>query len=405
MNDYIGNAYKAFFSALSHGGIEPIIHTVHNILGYPVILNDNSGSTLFQFPSTKLGDPDWDYSFEYRTIQREHYMNLYNSFISKPGMHNRPLHVKEGFLDERYQVIIIVSYRQQILGLISIIVSSPELSPDEYEVIEIFITAIRSELKRSYVGATLDSNRLTVILTETNLNSTTYQLALSGLSKLYTGNYQMLLVKTRSPLDLPLLDVISKDLNKNCQNSLSAIVDDLLVILLYRNPSVSDISKNALHILQAYPVHTAVSTVFLNIECAKDYLYQTRLTLKCGITLQADASVYHFIDFAPYQTIAAASENGTLPVIVDPLIQQIADYDTKNGTDYLLTLNVYLYCRQSKTATTQRLYIHQNTLTYRLKRMEELFNIDFEDGVGLQNLYGSIMILNFARGSAPEFTS
>ena len=114
-------------------------------------------------------------------------------------------------------------------------------------------------------------------------------------------------------------------------------------------------------------------------------------------------SCHTFWDYAPYQTIAAAAESGAIETFMDPLIQKIAEYDKENSTEYLVTLNAYLYRRKNKTETIRQLFIHQNTLTYRLKRIEELFHIDFEDMASLQRLYASIMIWKYLNGKSIEY--
>lgn len=161
--------------------------------------------------------------------------------------------------------------------------------------------------------------------------------------------------------------------------------------------------EKPLQILDSYPFYCAVSTVFENIEDLKDFYFQASMTLKCGINLHPHTRTYYFHEYVPYQTIAAAAEHAPIITFLDPLVKTIADFDQENSTEYLSTLNAYLYCRQNKTETIRHLFIHQNTLTYRLKRMEELFQLDFEDGIRLQNLYGSVMLWNFLRGDAPEF--
>lgn len=394
--------YKSFFEAVNHGGIEPIIKTAHSLLQFPIILNDNSGCTLMQLPDMKLDDPDWDYSFENKTIQREHYLNLYNNFISKTELHNRPVHVKEGFLEERHQVIVVVAYRQEILGLLSLIVNKDTLSQQEYDIIQVFIDALRSELKRNLLNIQQERNKLATVIQEDDTSSSSYQLALSSLSKLYPGNYQLIISKPRISKDIPILDAISKDLNKNCPNCIAAVVDNYLVVLLFRISDKTNSCQKALQLLSTYPYISATSTIFEAIDTIKDYHYQTRMTLNCGITLHPNKREYHFEDYVPYQIIAAAANSGSIITFIDPLVQEIAAYDAENSTEYLATLDAYLYRRQSKTETIRQLFIHQNTLTYRLKRMEELFHIDFEDMIAIQNLYASVMAWKYLNGRAAE---
>lgn len=62
-----------------------------------------------------------------------------------------------------------------------------------------------------------------------------------------------------------------------------------------------------------------------------------------------------------------------------PALLILKEYDRKNHTDLLNTLEVYLTCERNYVRTAERLFIHRNSLLYRLKRIEELTDIDLED--------------------------
>ena len=57
----------------------------------------------------------------------------------------------------------------------------------------------------------------------------------------------------------------------------------------------------------------------------------------------------------------------------------IHEYDLKNATDYLETLYHYLGNRCSVQKAADKLYVHRNTVAYRVNKMRELFGLDFED--------------------------
>ena len=71
-----------------------------------------------------------------------------------------------------------------------------------------------------------------------------------------------------------------------------------------------------------------------------------------------------------------------LPFLIGTLQKEpgmLENYDVENGADLLETLRVYVEtgCNQSETA--QKLYVHLNTLKYRLKRINEIAGVDFKD--------------------------
>lgn len=70
--------------------------------------------------------------------------------------------------------------------------------------------------------------------------------------------------------------------------------------------------------------------------------------------------------------------NLPLSTLVDQRIQNLITYDKQYETKYYETLCMYISCQYSKQKTAESLYIHLNTVKYRLQQIEKLFDIDFE---------------------------
>ena len=57
----------------------------------------------------------------------------------------------------------------------------------------------------------------------------------------------------------------------------------------------------------------------------------------------------------------------------------VHNHDLEFHTEYLRTLETYLMCNKSLMAASNALFIHRSTLTYRLKCIEKIVNIDYND--------------------------
>lgn len=62
-----------------------------------------------------------------------------------------------------------------------------------------------------------------------------------------------------------------------------------------------------------------------------------------------------------------------------PALKRLSDYDQKNNSELLLTLESFLDCDLNVNETAKRLHIHVNTINYRLKRIGEIGNINFKN--------------------------
>ena len=58
---------------------------------------------------------------------------------------------------------------------------------------------------------------------------------------------------------------------------------------------------------------------------------------------------------------------------------RIYEYDQKNGTELLLTLETYLMQYKSLKAAAEELFIHRSTLTYRLGCIEKIAKLALDD--------------------------
>lgn len=71
-----------------------------------------------------------------------------------------------------------------------------------------------------------------------------------------------------------------------------------------------------------------------------------------------------------------------------PLIEDLIDYDNKNNTSLIITLYTYFECQFNKKECAKKLFIHINTLKYRLSRIIELgYDVD-----NLDNSYLSLYL-------------
>lgn len=60
-------------------------------------------------------------------------------------------------------------------------------------------------------------------------------------------------------------------------------------------------------------------------------------------------------------------------------LNDVKEYDRIHGTSYLETLRVYLLNNQNLVETAKALFIHRNTLVYRLSRLQIILNADLND--------------------------
>jgi hypothetical protein len=72
------------------------------------------------------------------------------------------------------------------------------------------------------------------------------------------------------------------------------------------------------------------------------------------------------------------SSSLTRQLALHPALKRIQQYDRKKNTSFYEMLKIYLRSERDRVLTAQILYLHKNTLVYRLEKARELFSLDLD---------------------------
>lgn len=79
---------------------------------------------------------------------------------------------------------------------------------------------------------------------------------------------------------------------------------------------------------------------------------------------------------------------------IHPVLSKMQEYDRENQTMFYEILKTYLRCERNRGKTAELLYVHKNTLLYRLEKMISLFELNLEDSYEREYLLLSIRCLD-----------
>jgi hypothetical protein len=126
-------------------------------------------------------------------------------------------------------------------------------------------------------------------------------------------------------------------------------------------------------------LRVGVSNIFFQIgNFAKRYT-QARRVLELQKQLKTEAAVCRYSDFSFYDLLDTVKEPVTLGFFCHPALALLSRYDHANGTDLYHTLEAYLACDCSVKLAAKKLFIHRNSLSYRLERIHTLTQADLTD--------------------------
>ena len=121
-----------------------------------------------------------------------------------------------------------------------------------------------------------------------------------------------------------------------------------------------------------------VSLPFSSVEAMPAALSQAALALKIGDKIPG--TINKCVDYAyAYLLNRLAEYKGASAELIHPALTTLKKHDEKHRMSLYGTLYEYLRLERNVVATAKHLRIHRNSMIYRLRRMEELLNLNLDN--------------------------
>ena len=95
-----------------------------------------------------------------------------------------------------------------------------------------------------------------------------------------------------------------------------------------------------------------------------------------------------------YQLLLAIDDKNTMKQYYDAKLGVLEKHDQNNGSNYLEFLKVYLNSNCNTNDTADKLFIHRNTVVYKIKKINELLDCDLSELEVRVKLFLAIMLQN-----------
>ena len=84
-------------------------------------------------------------------------------------------------------------------------------------------------------------------------------------------------------------------------------------------------------------------------------------------------------------------------MLVPSEIKKLSEYDERNHTEYLDTLEKYLFFGNRLSSAAASMFIDRSTMKYRLQKIEDLIGVDTEDPDAARRLQIGIAVFRLSR--------
>ena len=144
----------------------------------------------------------------------------------------------------------------------------------------------------------------------------------------------------------------------------------------------------------SHPVYLAFSSTKQEISEIKTAYKEVQLCLsyKDYRLLPPPECIIRYEQLGFYRILLELKKNSSIVDYCYKNIEVLIDYDQKHSANLLKTLKSYFINNNNLTKTASDLYIHKNTLSYRLSLIKTLLGTDFSNSLEQMELFISVLL-------------
>jgi purine catabolism regulator len=117
--------------------------------------------------------------------------------------------------------------------------------------------------------------------------------------------------------------------------------------------------------------------------------------ISLGKMIWSEKNVIHYNDLGVYHLISLASDSMELKRFCDESIGKLIEYDQDSDMELVETLRAYYQHNEKLNDTSNALYVHVNTLKYRMQKIEKITGYSLQGSEGKLTLYLGLKIYDY----------
>lgn len=192
------------------------------------------------------------------------------------------------------------------------------------------------------------------------------------------------------------MTILVQELQNILTGHIYAIFNQQLVILfnLEKDHALSDYAVESLtKSASVNDLFIGFSNPFTNIIDIRDFYKQSTKTIEYALQTNKKSGLFYYKDFTFYEMLSICQSQTDLLYFCDPDLMRLLTYDNEHRSDLMLTLYHYLEETANSLQAAKALFIHKNTLLYRLDKIRSILNNPLSKGDDLFKYHQSFRIL------------
>jgi len=193
-----------------------------------------------------------------------------------------------------------------------------------------------------------------------------------------------------------LLPRIMELLMSNLESGFT-VADGSNIILVINAKLTAELKEKLIHLIGFYlgefDVKIGFSLGFSDPQALSTYYYQAVAATRLGALTDSESKVFGYGEIVGYDVLEKYGDREQRKAICHPSVFILQEHDRDKKMNLLPTLKVFLECLGDTAQAADKLYLHRNSLYYRLKQITSLTDVDLSDERVRSHIALSIRIL------------
>lgn len=195
-----------------------------------------------------------------------------------------------------------------------------------------------------------------------------------------------------------LVKSMEAQLLKAGDKSFVLTMDDIYVFVFsnYSEEEMREIMLKMIMLLRMkeYQFYVGSSINHSDVEQLTNAYVQAKKVVNLSERNGWENQLVQYRELDVYQLLLAIDDKNTMKQYYDAKLGVLEKHDQNNGSDYLEFLKVYLNSNCNINDTADKLFIHRNTVVYKIKKINELLDCDLFELEVRVKLFLAIMLQN-----------
>lgn len=365
----------------------------YRLLGNPMIITDESYKVLAFTQAVDVADPIWE------TIVGNAYcpfpiveMTDSNQFWERLHQGRKALFVDSDYFSPYIRrAVAEMTVSDQAHGYIALLEIHKTISEEDLIHLQMVADVAAAHLAKESAVARAQGQKARMVLNDLFFggmhNETMAQSRMRNMGWSLHRWYAVLYIKKEAKGEAVSQEILEelrqrlKDQFPLCLYSYDGQQVHFLVGMDQRKPWFQGLGKELKAFLEEAKLYCSAGLLVNRLTEISQSFQQAKMTMEVREMnlVKSGERLRIYSEVAVYSLLMKLAEKENLGYLTSGALQNLREADLQDGSDYLGTLRAYFQCNQSVTATAQALFVHRNTVNYRLGRIREILEDDFDN--------------------------